>query len=120
MSTARVLQTSRQKSSVFFFLNFIILIKKLLNQQNTWFRSSESFKKDNCAIYSTCMHYRQQAWIVTQRPLEVDGLMTGNQPKNLRFMSCDWQNRSGSVTSNKHVMFFMNEINDSVFGVGIV
>ena len=35
-------------------------------------------------------------------------------------MSCDWQNWSGSVTSNKNVMFFMNEINDSVFREGII
>ena len=37
----------------------------------------------------------------------------------LRFMPCDRQNRRGSVKSNKHETFSMNEINNSVFWEGI-
>ena len=39
--------------------------------------------------------------------------------KILRFMSCDWQNRSGSVTSNKHTTFLWMKLIIRVFREGI-
>ena len=75
-------KTSRLKSSLF-KKKFFILKKKLLHQESTCFKSSKSYKRDNYAGYTTCMHYRRQASIITQHTLEVDGMtLTGNQSKN--------------------------------------
>ena len=67
------------------------------------------------------MHYRQQASIVTQRTLEVDGItLTGNQPKQY-YVS--WhvigrirEDRSHRINTET---FCMKEINNSVYREGI-
>ena len=101
-------------------------MKKHLHQESACFRSSKSFKRNNYAVYTTCMYYRWQALIITQRTSEVDGMnfdwkLTKKYRPNVKLkLHVMWSAELEQIHLIKSARpFFMNEINNSAFREGI-